>query len=184
MRVYVDGNGSNDAIGGSRNSRRWDWRSLGWMLLVVGGLCGSAGRAEAQAVTAPTKASFTYTDVQMSLVSGFTVEDFQCASLNAGVCVGQAAQPFQTGASIPKANVTLLATPDSFGNNRQIDLTAAPGNGILASLPAGVPFVSTILGVGDPTVGVIGNSPRSAASNPFFATAGQPAAPGNFKVKP
>jgi len=184
MRVYVDGNGFNDVIGGSRSLRRWAWHCLGLILVVTGCLCGSAGRVEAQAVTAPTKASFTYTDVQLSLVSGFTVEDFQCASLSAGVCVGQAAQPFQTGATIPKANVTLLATPDSFGNNRQIDLTTSPGNGILASLPAGVPFVSTILGVGDPTVGVIGNSPRSAASNPFFATGVPPVAPGNFKVKP
>jgi hypothetical protein len=140
--------------------------------------------SQAQVVTAPTGASFLYTDAQLAQVTSFVVEDFQCASLSGGICTGQAAAPFQTGVTIPKANVTTLSPADSFGNNRAISFAAAPGSGILTSLPAGVPFVTTILAIGDPTTGTTGQSPRSAASNPFFATGVLPAVPGNIKVKP
>jgi hypothetical protein len=153
-------------------------------ILTVVALVASVVSAQAQAVTAPTSASFPYTDAQMLQVTGFLIEDFQCASLVAGVCTGQAAAPFQTGATIPKANVATLNPVDAFGNNRSVALNASPGNGVLASLPAGVPFVSTITAIGDPTQGASGNSVRSAASNPFFATGVQPAAPANMKVKP
>jgi len=161
------------------------WRGkmrCAWLVLALG--IASVARADAQAVTAPSGASFSYPDTALAQVTGFLIEDFQCASLTAGVCVGQAAAPFQTGANIPKANVVTLATPDAFGNNRSVSFAAAPGSGVLTSLPAGVPFIATITAIGDPTVGATGNSPRSAASNPFFSSAVPPAAPSNIKVKP
>lgn len=128
----------------------------------------SFGLIQAQAqVNAPTSASYFHTDVDFNQTVSVKLEFFQCGSISGGTCVNQAAQPFQTGVDIPKASITTLSTPDAFGNTRTFSLTSAPASTSLQSLPAGVPFIATLIASGDPATGA-GSSARSAASNPFF----------------
>ncbi len=132
-------------------------------ILLIGILL-TATVVKAQTVTAPTAATFTQADADFAASASFFLEFFQCASLSTTTpqtCVGQAAAPFQTGVTIPKANVT------SVSPTRTFSLTIAPPNGLLASMPLGVPFVATVVANGDPAQGAT-NSARSVPSNPFF----------------
>jgi hypothetical protein len=144
-------------------------RTVPYVLCLVA-LLSCATRVSAQTVVNPSTASFTQTPADIAATVSVQLDFFQCASLAAGVCVGQAATPFQAGALVPAASITTLATPDSFGNNRVMPLTAAPQLGLLQSAPAGVPFVATLIANGDPNLGA-GASARSAASNGFFPSA-------------
>ena len=132
----------------------------------VGLLVLSASHARAQAVTGPTKAVFAQPAGDIPLTLSYQMDFFQCASVTAGACVGQAATPFQSGVVIPVASVTTQA-PDANGANRTFPLNTAPASGLLGAIPVGVPFVATLIVNGDPAQGE-GTSGRSAASNPFF----------------
>ncbi len=123
-------------------------------------------QAQAQVVTGPNTAAFNQPAADIPLTLSYQLDFFQCASVTAGACVGQATTPFQSGAVIPVASVT-TQTPDGNGNNRKFPLTTAPANGLLGAIPVGVPFVATLIVNGDPAQGE-GTSGRSAASNPFF----------------
>jgi hypothetical protein len=147
-----------------------------------------AGSASAQTVIGPTKLEFTHSDADLTLTGTYHLDFFQCASITPAVppatqptCNGQATTPSQSS-DVPKASVTTLSPPDGAAN-RSISLTAPPANGNLAALPAGVPFVSTIIAVADPNVGGSGQSPRSAASNPFFSAGKTPAQPTGVVAK-
>ena len=125
-----------------------------------------ASQAQAQAVTGPKTATFAQPAGDIPLTLSYQLDFFQCASVTAGACVGQAATPFQSGVVIPVASVTTQA-PDANGNNRTFPLTTAPASGLLGAIPVGTPFVATLIVNGDPAQGE-GTSGRSAASNPFF----------------
>lgn len=139
--------------------------------------------ARAQAVIAPSKLLFKSTDADLGLTAAYHVDFYQCASVSSdGACVGQAASPFQ-GADVAKAAVVTLSPPDTSGANRQIAMSAAPVSGVLAAMPAGVPFVGTLVAVSDPNAGGVGVSTRSAPSNPFFAQGKTPASPTGVLAK-
>jgi hypothetical protein len=148
---------------------------------VACGLLLMAVPARAQVTTAPTLASFS--EPATASMASVHFDSFQCGSVNAaGACVNQAAAPFQTGVDIPASAVTILTTPDANGNNMHVALNAAPGSGLLSSLPAGVPFVMTAIITPVANSG-FSASPRSAASNPFFASVAATATPTNLIVK-
>lgn len=146
-----------------------------WLVAVM--VLGAAVVAQAQ-VVAPTSASFTQSDADFAASASFTFEFFQCQSVQNGVGNNCATAPFQVGATVAKAAVTTLNPVDAFGNNRQFSLTG----GVLPSAPLGVVFVGTVTAIGDPAVGV-GNSSRSAASNPFYLGLRQLPAVTNPRVK-
>jgi hypothetical protein len=152
--------------------------------LIIGAVLALfATSAQAQVVNNPKAVSFTADDATMAKSLGVHVDFFACASLDASsACVGQAAAPFQAGVDIPLPSVTLLAPVDQFGNNRQVSLTAAPASGLLASVPSGQPFVAQLFFIGDANQGAA-NSPRSAASNPFFSGLKALAAPTGTRAK-
>lgn len=146
-------------------------------------VCLMATPAAAQVVTGPRAVSFTADDASLSKSVGVHLDFFSCVSLDsAGVCVGQATAPLQTGVDIPLPSITTLSPVDQFGNNRQVSLTTAPANGLLPSVPAGQPFVASLFLIGDANQGAA-NSPRSAASNPFFSGLKPLPAPSGARAK-
>ncbi len=151
---------------------------IGVVLLVL-----VASGTQAQVVTGPNRAAFAQVAADIPVTLSAQLDFFQCASVSAaGVCVGQATTPFQSGAVIPAAAITTQA-PDANGNNRTISLTTAPASGLLGAVPVGVPFVATLILNGDPAQGRGGASPRSAASNPFFSASLPLAAATTVKVQ-
>lgn len=133
--------------------------------------------ASAQVVISPTGVTFTHTATDFAVTASYREEFFQCGSLTGGVCTGRAAAPFQTGTLIPKAAVTGTAP------TRNFLFSSIPVGSPLPSLPAGVPFVTTLVAIGDPNVGGVGESGRSSDSSPFFAQGRTPAAPTNVAVQ-
>ena len=144
-------------------------------------LVGLARPAAAQVLIGPSTVLFTHADADFALTASYQVDFFQCASLSSGACQGQAVAPIQSIA-VPKASVTSF-TADANGNNRSINLKAAPVSSVLPSLPAGVPFVLALAAVGDPNAGAVGTSADSGPSGPFFAAGKVPAVPTAARVK-
>src|SRR5262245_26766573 len=105
--------------------------------------------ANAQVVTGPSNAVFDHPDADFNVTASYTINYYQCTSVNTstGAGVGCGSAPFSSG-SVPKANVTTTTSP-----TRSINLKAAPANGPINAMPAGVPFISKILAVGDPNAG-------------------------------
>lgn len=138
--------------------------------------------ALAQTVVNPQLAVFQQSDPEFNKSLSYHMDFFACTSLAAGVCQGQAVAPFQVGSDIAKAAVTTISPPNPDGTNRSFSMTTAPITGVLASMPTGTAFVTTLAAVGDPNMGAT-NSARSAASNPFFPSGTALAPVGTLKVR-
>jgi hypothetical protein len=152
-------------------------------LLLALALLAVAIPASAQVVTKPTAASFTQSDAEFAASLGYHLDFYQCASVTAGACVGQATAPFQQGVDVPKALVTTIVPVAPDTNNRSFSFLVAPANQILSAAPAGIGFVVTLIVNGDPTLG-FGESARSAASNPFFQSGAPPLAVTGLRLIP
>lgn len=140
--------------------------------------------AQAQVVVGPSSAVFSHPDDQYAITATYHLDFYQCASVTVdaanpqGICIGQAAAPFQSGADVPKSAVTGDA------QNRTVNLRTSSANGVLTAMPVGVGFVTKIKAVADATIaGVAGTSAPSPESNPFFSQARTPAAPGNASIR-
>jgi ABC-type sulfate transport system permease component len=149
--------------------------------------------AAAQIAVNPQAATYVSTDADHAITATIHIDYFQCSSVTpAAACVGKASAPFQSGTDVPKASITSTGAvtcptgvpAGSTCTTHSVSLTTAPANGVLASMPSGVGFVADLKAVGDTTIpGVAGTSPYSADSNPFFARARTPAAPGLVAVQ-
>lgn len=149
--------------------------------------------AAAQVVVNPQAANYISADADHAITATIHVDYFQCASVTAAAaCVGKAAAPFQAGTDVAKSAITsagVVTCPTgmpagSTCTTHVISLTTAPASGVLASMPSGIGFVADLKAVGDTTIlGVAGTSPYSTDSNPFFARARTPAAPGLVVVQ-
>lgn len=147
-------------------------RSLCSILTLIVLSLVAATPARAQVVTAPTRAEFQHPDADYAVTGTYHLDFYQCASLTpAGLCQGRAAVPFSSGADIPKAAVTGNATL------RTANFSGGAVPGVLQSMPIGVAFVSTVIAVGDGTIGGQGQSAPSVDSNAFFARGRTPASP-------
>jgi hypothetical protein len=151
------------------------------MLIAIAALVGVTRPAAAQVLIGPSTALFAHADADFTLTASYQLDVFQCTSLVAGACQGQAVAPMQS-IVVPKANVTSFS-PDANGDNRSINLKAAPVSMVLPSMPAGVPFVLAVAAVGDPNAGAIGTTVDSGPSSPFFAAGKLPAVPTAVRVK-
>jgi hypothetical protein len=142
-------------------------------------LLATPAAAQSTVVVAPAAATFAHSDADFAITASYHFEFYTCTSVTtAGVCVGQAATPFQAGVDVPKSLVTGTAVA------RSVDMKAAPTSGVLSSVPLGVGLVATVKAVADTSVpGVGGTSAASNISNAFFAQARTPVAPGSLAVR-
>lgn len=129
--------------------------------------------AAAQLAVNPTSVNFSHPPADYDITASYHVDFFQCASIGTGgTCIGRAATPFQSGADVPKAQVT------SAVNERVISLQTPPAVGVLTAMPTGVAFVIAISAIGDPATGSTGTSARSPDTPTAFIARGRvPAAP-------
>jgi hypothetical protein len=137
--------------------------------------------ASAQAVMAPTTVNFAHDDGGFAVTGSYREEYFMCSSVTVSngvtTCVGRAAQPFTTVSQVPKSIVTGTA------NARSFKFADIPAGSPLPAMPVGVPFVTTLVAIGDPVQGGAGESARSTDSNPFYGRGKVPAAVTNVVVQ-
>lgn len=122
--------------------------------------------AQEPPVITPTKALFVHEDVDYNKTSSYVLSFYRCASITAGVCVGQGAVADMI-VKIPRQSILThpIGTPDP--GWREIDLTAPDIAALLARFPPSSSYVATITALAMPPRTATPFESASLPSPPF-----------------